>query len=114
MKTRLGLAFLLAATLAQSQESLEPLMLALSSDDAAIRAEAACRIGRLGFRAERAAAPLIELLSDASMVEDIDCDHRGWHKGPGPLQLRLQVRIHEFTTALRCVQIAEFRDRWQD
>jgi len=68
---------------AQAGDSLESLMQALSSDDAAARAEAACRIGRLGFRAKGAVTALVELLSDASAVEDIDCDHRGWHNSAG-------------------------------
>ncbi len=83
MKILLGLAILLMGAPAQTPESLESLMQALSSDDAAARAEAACRIGRLGFRAERAVTPLVELLSDASVVEDIACGHRGWHNDSG-------------------------------
>ena len=83
MKILFGLAILLMGGPAQAPESLESLMKALSSDGAAARAEAACRIGRLGFRAERAVTPLVELLSDASVVEDIACGHRGWHNDAG-------------------------------
>jgi HEAT repeat protein len=63
----------LSAALRAQTRSLSDTMAALSADDPAVRARAACEIKTEGDQAAKAIAPLVQLLADASPVERTVC-----------------------------------------
>lgn len=76
----LALAVVPSAGAAQSR-SVTDLVAALSADEPAVRAQAACDLKRDGDRAARAIEPLLRLLGDGAPVEHSACRERWWRNG---------------------------------
>ena len=69
---------MMAAVGSLAQEKLARLTPQLSATSARARAQAACGLGRLGFRAETAIPALVSLLGDGTALDELDCHRGGW------------------------------------
>jgi HEAT repeat protein len=68
----------IVSTVTSQNRDVQTLVGELASDDAAVRARAACELKKAGDRAAEAIAPLVQLLADASPVDRAVCREHWW------------------------------------